>query len=884
MKWAHQRVAEQAALQPESVALFSGEESVTFGELWSSARHDAVSIAAAVLAAQQASLGAALAQTTDASTFGEGSADAPRIGLAIPRSVDLVSLVLGSLASGAAYVPLDPRLPSERLSYMAEDSGVSLVVLPSNERPNWLADGIASISVEELRSSVPGGGPVLSGPKPEGLAYVIYTSGSTGRPKGVRITHTNLSLILDGWRSVAHIQPPIAGRSPHRGRDPEASPATFVFHSTLSFDASLTEFLWPLTEGHRVVIAPDDVRAGFGSSLGALFERHHVTHLQCTPTRAVLLLADPHDRRSLRSLQQVLLGGEALPPALVHQLQAEGVGRVTNIYGPTECSIWSFAFDVGSTEGAAVPIGYPIPGVRPLVVDESLHPLADGVEGELLIGGPFVGGGYHGRADLTANMFRTLSVDGELMRVYRTGDRAIRRPDGVHEFLGRVDTQVKLRGHRIELGEIESVLIEQPSIAQAVAAVVGHGIGDDRLVAYIVVTPGGEFDEVGVRRAVAARLTSVMAPSLYVVLEHFPLTPSGKVDRRALPEPLPQVLPAAAAETIGDGSTTPLDRIVADFSTVFDRPVGPDDDFFALGGHSLLAVQLLTRISTRKGIDLPLTVLLDAPTPRLLAERASNPGGFGETSPLVRFGDGVAPTRLYVVHGAGGNVIGFRDLAHHLAGRVELIGVQAAGVEPGRRADRSMADMVERYATAIMADDPDGPYWVGGYSDGGIIAMHLAQELRQRGGTIRGVVVLDASIAEPMPPTVLGRLANVMRNARDRGGRPFGPWLVGSWRAWRSRAGYFDANAAAAAELGYVGVDQIVNRAVEAAGPSGRIPAPGLLFRSTETTPTFWFDYSFVDQSVAATKTVWVPGGHATVFLGDNARLLAEEIAQFVRP
>ncbi len=829
---------------------------MTFAELSASAEQDAGAIAAAL----------DLGDTHLVSERG----DAPRIGLALPRSFDLVSLVFGSLASGAAYVPLDPRLPAERLRYMAEDAGVSLVVLPTDERPAWLPERIASIPVTDLRGSPCGdrdAEPV--GPAATSLAYVIYTSGSTGRPKGVRITHANLSMILDAWRSVAHVT-----------GGPGA--ARFLFHSTLSFDASLTEFLWPLTEGHTVVLAPDGPRAGFGDPFGPMLERHRVTHLQCTPTRAVLMLADTDDRRGLRSLQQVLIGGEALPPALVHQLQAAGVGVVTNIYGPTECSIWSFAHDVESTDGATVPIGSPLPGVRPFVVDESLRPVADGIEGELLIGGPFVGDGYHGRADLTSEKFRTLTINGSELRVYRTGDRAIRRSDGVHEFLGRIDTQVKLRGHRIELGEIESVLIEQSSIAQAVAAVVGHGLGDDRLVAYVIVPRGLAFDEVGVRRAIASRLAPVMAPSLYVVLDEFPLTPSGKVDRRSLPELAPQSLATVTRESGKDLPGTPLDRIVADFASVFGHGVGPDDDFFALGGHSLLAVELLGRITERKGVDLPLTVLLDAPTPRLLAERATNPGGFSAVSSLVRFGAIAAPVKLFLVHGAGGNVMGFREIALSLRGQVEVIGVQAVGVEPGRAPDRSMAEMVKRYATAIEADDPTGRYWIGGYSDGGLIAMHLAQELRGRGSTIAGLVVLDSFIAEPMPSTLLGRLGNVTRNARDRGGRSLPAWARASWRAWRARTGYVDANAEAAERLGYVGVDAIVDKAVLGAGDSGPIPAPALLFRSTEMTPTFWFDYSHVEECAASTHTVWVPGGHSTVFQGENARLVADEIAAFV--
>jgi amino acid adenylation domain-containing protein len=852
------RVANCAARQSDPVALTVGSERVNYGSLIAGSMADARSL------------------------VGSGVRNGVRVGLAVPRSIDLVRLVLASIASGGTYVPLDPHLPSDRLAYMVEDAGVSLVVLPSAERPKWLSDSVRSIAVDELRAATPG---ELDVPASDDLAYVIYTSGSTGRPKGVRITHANLMCILDAWGSVAHTSPD----------------SIFLFHSTLSFDASLTEFLWPLSQGLSVAILPDETRSGFEAGFGPAIEAGRVTHVQCTPTRAILLLADPVSRRALRHVKQVLLGGEALPPALVHELKAAGIETVTNIYGPTECSIWSFSHDVESTVGASVPIGRPLPGVVARVVDSQLREVAAGIEGELIIGGPFVGDGYEGRPDLTAHSFKSLGADGQraddvgaapALQAYRTGDRVVCRADGVHEFLGRMDTQVKLRGQRIELGEIEAVLLEQPGITHAVAAVVGHGLGDDRLFAYVIVDPAMAFDPTGIRLQLAARLPGAMVPTDLIELDSFPLTPSGKVDRRALPEPSP----ATFAPLVNDEGTT-LSRVLNDFSLIFGRSVGPDDDFFAIGGHSLLAVELLSRIADRKGIDLPLSVLLDAPTPRLLAERASNPGGLTTASSLIRFGNSSARRRLYLVHGAGGNVLGFRELAQQLSRDVEVIGIQATGVEPGRTPDRTMAEMVERYTEAILVEDPleagpkegSGPgsgtgsgYLLGGYSDGGFIALHLAQALRARGASIAGLVILDSFEAEALPPTRIGRLANVLRNSSDRGSRNYAIWARTSWRAWRHRAGSSDANAEAAERLGYLGVDAIVEQAVHVAGDPGPVPAPALLLRSSDANPVYWFDYSVVLKRPSSTTTVWLPGHHGVVFSGLNAERAAREIKGFV--
>ena len=819
-----------------------------------------------------------------------------RVGLLLRRSPDLVAALLAVLRVGATYVPLDPKLPASRLTGMVIDAEVSLIVTDADAVPNWVeamptppkVARVADLRGERL-------GPAAEvDVDPEGLAYILFTSGSTGRPKGVEITHANLCCILDAWADVA-------------GPASTDRPAVHLFHSTIAFDASLTEFLWPLTVGRTVALAPEQhSAAGLQDGLGALIESACVTHVQCTPTRAVLMVADPDDRRSLRGVDHVLVGGEVLSTSLAHELFAAGVGRLTNIYGPTECSIWSLAQPVDRLEGATVPIGRPLAGVRAMVVDTELAPVADGIAGELIIIGDFVGRGYAGRPDLTGERFVQLPVDGRIERCYRTGDLAKRSPDNTYTYHGRIDTQVKLRGHRIELGEIEAALSAHASVQQAVVVLdrAEDERGSDKLVA-LVVRPAGPSgqDEKGdrawedaIRRELGARLPDLMVPTRILAVDSFVHTPSGKVDRTVLEERVRRLLHESAtvagansavrsSRTSADDTSDPLAAMMADLAVVLERPgIGPDDDFFALGGHSLQGVHLLARIRERTGIELPLRVLLDAPTAKTLVTVLAHPSGTSAVTPLVRFGPAIANRRLYLVHGAGGNVLGFRGLALALRSDVEIVGIQARGVEPGRPADLTIEVMADRYASAILADDPEGPYDVGGYSDGGTIAIWLAHELVRRGRAVRSVVLLDAFRGQPLPSNRLARLANVVRNAADRGGRPLRSWIRASITAWRSREGDGDAVAGRAAALGFVGVDESVERAVARATALSPLAAPALLVRSTFHNPVHMLDYGLALGCSSHLTTVWIDAPHLKMFEPASVEALSAAVRGFLGP
>ncbi|MET9337556.1 amino acid adenylation domain-containing protein [Nonomuraea sp. NPDC003804] len=529
-------VTAQAERTPGAVAVVCGDTSLTYGELVGRAGR--------------------LAGALRERDIGRGSLVAVRLS----RGADMLVALLGVAMSGAAYLPVDPDYPPARVSYVLEDSGAALV----------LTDG-------ELPSAAPGEpgepAPVLTPPRPDDTAYVLYTSGSTGHPKGVVIPHRALTNFLLAMGSLVGSRPT----------------DVWLALTSLSFDISALELYLPLITGGTVAVA-DAETARDGAALSRLIADHGVTHVQATPSGWRVLLTG--DLPPLTALA----GGEPLPARLAAELRAR-VDRLLNMYGPTETTIWSTAWEV-PRDPDRVTIGRPIANTT-VHVDAPI-----GVPGELLIGGAGLAAGYLGRPDLTAERF--VRYGGE--RVYRTGDLVRLLPDGTLEFLGRTDHQVKLRGHRIELGEIETVLETHPGVAQAVAAV-----QDDRLVAFVVGDPAG------VKEHAAARLPGTMVPASIVALEALPLTPNGKVDRAALPA-AGVVAPRAVVPP-----RTPHERLVAGvFADVLGVPeVGADDDFFALGGHSLLA----TVVTSRLPVEVPVRELFLRPTVAALAALLDAPAG-----------------------------------------------------------------------------------------------------------------------------------------------------------------------------------------------------------------------------------------------------------------
>lgn len=544
------------------------------------------------------------------------------VGVAMERSLELVVALLAVLKAGAAYLPLDPDYPEERLATMLEDSGASLVLTQA-----WLAK--APPSAAGARVLATGGGweevaaepaaPPAVSVEPLGCAYVIYTSGSTGRPKGVMVPHTAIVNRLLWMQETFGIGPGdrVAQKTP------------------FSFDVSVWELFWPLTAGARLEMAPPGIHRD-AAALGDWIEATQTTVIHFVPSMLRIFL-DHGDVKRCDSLRLVVTSGEALTADLVERFRRRVAVELHNLYGPTEAAVDVTHWPCDERpEADPVPIGRAIANIRILILDEALEPTPVGVPGELCIGGVGLARGYLGRPGLTAQAFAPDPASGELgARLYRTGDLARWRDDGTVEFLGRHDTQVKVRGFRVELGEIEAVLGEHPEVSQAVVTA-PEIAGDRRLAAYVVPPPGCRPTATALRRHLATKLPSHMVPGPVVLLDELPLTPSGKVDRRALPDPLAATEEEAVGVRMQPRTTTEqvLAGLWAELLGV--DAVAADGDFFALGGHSLLATRLVARIREAFGVELPLRAVFEAPRLADLAREIDRREAGEELPPLER--------------------------------------------------------------------------------------------------------------------------------------------------------------------------------------------------------------------------------------------------------
>ena len=656
------------------------------------------------------------------------------VGVCAERSPALVTALLAVLKTGAAYLPLDPGYPTERLSFMFADARPRLVLVHERLRERLPLEGIQSVALDDPAAWTGGAvGDSEAGAEPDGVAYATYTSGSTGRPKGILTTHRGVVNYLS-----------------HLIREYALGPSDVVLPIvTVGFDASVREIFGALAAGARLVLlGDDDVRDARAVVRG--LRKHRVTALlSVVPSVLRTLCAAARDTGDPpAALRLVLTSGEPLLLADVREAYASlcPAGEVVNQYGPTECTMTTTFHRVGvADEGREVAlIGRPIANARVYVLDVVGQPAPIGVPGELYIGGTGVARGYLDRSALTAERFLPDPFDARPgARMYRTGDRGRWRPDGVLELFGRLDDQVKIRGNRVEPGEVEARLRECPGVSQAVVVAWPAGAADARLVAYVVPAEDAEPSPAELRGLLRRALPEYMVPSEFVTLSALPLGPHGKLDRRALPPP-------GRAVTAGRAYVEPRSllewQIAAIWEELLDtRPIGATDNFFDLGGHSLLAVRMMYAVEQGYGRRLPLPVLFEAPTVRHLANALLDRGSITVPSLITPVrSEGTRPPFFYLHGDAEGGGLHCRKLADALDREQPFYAVHPPALVD-RELPASVEAMAADYVREIRTIQPQGPFRVGGFCNGGVVAFEIARQLSAAGETVESLILLDAS-------------------------------------------------------------------------------------------------------------------------------------------
>ncbi|HET6375842.1 MAG TPA: amino acid adenylation domain-containing protein, partial [Methylocella sp.] len=685
--------------------------------------------------------------------IGLGAGPETLIAVYAGRSIELVIALLAVLKTGSAYIPLDPDYPSARLNAMLADSSPAMI-LSAGGMPEDLR---GAFPVLDLSDNAFPSGPETSPEVPvsgEALAYVLFTSGSTGRPKGVAVPHRALANRVAWGRSKFEL----------------SSNDVVLQRTSPSFDVSLWEILGALASGASLVIARD---ASDPALLVELIIRHSVTFMETVPSllRALLLMPRWPECRSLRL---VCCGGEAMSEALRSQFYSSSCCRLYNMYGPTEAAIDAAFWDcclghAGHGSDAGVPVGRPIGNIRLYVLDRHLNLVPAGVTGELYIGGAGLARGYLKDAGLTAGRFIPDPFGEPGGRLYRSGDLARWRKDGVLEFRGRADSQVKLRGFRIELEEIEACLEALPGVSAAAVAMQTSAAGDRRLVAYVEahdrsVTP------VRMRRHAQEALPVYMVPASFMLVKELPRDENGKLCRSALPPARDEEAQPGSHRLIEHPATATEAMLAPVWAGILGLPsIGRHESFFDLGGHSILAVQLAQQMRDVLKTDIPLAALFQYPTIAAMAEwldferRAA-------AAPLITLREGqTGRLPLYLLHTGVGHVHGYQPLIAALSADDPIYGLQMrAASDPGIE-PQDFGSAVKDYAEVLQLHHPGGPFRLLGWSLGGLLAAGVAAQLARSGASVGFLGLIDTDLPQALPEDGWKeRLAGFLKNPEDR--------------------------------------------------------------------------------------------------------------------
>ncbi len=798
------------------------------------------------------------------------------IGICVERSLELAVGILGVLKAGAAYVPLDPTTPPERLNFILADSAVTLL-----------------LTQQKLLATLPTSSPLLcldsdwhlisgqaehnpnSGVQPDNLVYIIYTSGSTGKPKGVMIIHRGLTNYLTWITQTFDVA---------RG---SGSPVI----SSVGFDLTITSLLPPLLVGRSVLFLAEGNEIETLSDI--LQADKDFSLIKLTPTHLEMLSQLLPAQKMTAPVQTLVIGGEALFGQNLSFWQTYAPNtKLVNHYGPTEAVVGCCTYQISGPIKGKVPIGRPIANVQLYILDQHHQPMPIGVPGELYIGGAGVARGYLNRPELSQQKFIPNPFgSGQL---YKSGDLVRYLADGNIEFLGRIDTQVKIRGYRIELGEIETLLTDHPLVQESVVIAREDQPGDKRLVAYIIPRPEPVQPTDGeLRHYLINKLPEYMLPTHIVRLADFPLIANGKVNRKALPAP--------EAPTRLDTFVAPRDTLELELTPIWEatlgvRPIGIHDVFFELGGHSLLAVRLMAQIQKQFGYNLPLATLFQYDTIEKLADLLRQQTSPKVWSPVVAIQPSGNKRPLFCIPGAGGNVIYFHNLARYLGPEQPFYGLQAAGLDGVSQPHTKVEQMAAYYIEAMQSVQPRGPYLLGGHSLGGWVVFEMAQQLRQQGQEVALVAIIDTPTpvsAADRPDRSAWNQARWIVELADRIQHLLSTNLPISYQALQSlspdeQLHYFKERLTEVdlfpAEVGINQLHSVVQlfkaHSQVQYRPQEVLPTPITLFRTnTEPENLPADDPTWGWGAFGSVEVHQVPGGHLTVLAEPDVKTLAERLS-----
>jgi amino acid adenylation domain-containing protein len=660
------------------------------------------------------------------------------VGICMDRCPEMVMALLATFKTGAAYLPLDPAFPAERIGFMQEDACPLVVVTQSHLRDKFSFTAKHVLCIDGDLPGFENGTPAKFSPPRDSslddIAYVLYTSGSTGKPKGVQITHRALTNML-----VA-----VSNDLALTGAD------VVLATTTISFDISTYEIFAPLIAGARLVVAPRSLAID-GNLLAKAIGEQGVTVLQATPAGwRVLLEAGWEGQAGLK----MLTAGEPLSWILAQRLLERG-SELWNLYGPTEATVYATGKKI--LKDTKITVGRPLANCTTYVLDEEGRNVPTGSIGELFIGGICVGAGYLNRPELTLEKFLADPFSSEPgARMYRTGDLARILPNGEVDLLGRADNQIKLRGYRIELEELEAVLDAHPSIGKAVAKVVDAGEGHQCLVAYVVPKNEKHVDEADWRQHAMRSLPWYMVPSAFQLVESFLLTPNGKVDRKALPV-FRFSKPLEVESGINDEEDCLELTVLNCWRRLLSRPdIGLDDDFFQAGGDSLVAMRMLTEMNKKLSVKSPVSHLVEAPTARKFAELLIRTKDAPVRYLVSMQPEGSLPP-VYMIHHLLGDVLIYRSIANEFGPDRPVLGVQPPEDLLTRPQLYTLEELAFDYVSEILKRPRVGPIHLVGFSSGSLIAFEMARQFKNLGAEVGLVALIDSEVqAEgPSMPTAV---------------------------------------------------------------------------------------------------------------------------------